>query len=161
MKKLVLVRHAKSSWKHHVIDHERPLNKRGDHDAILVSNHLKNKGLNIDRVISSDAVRARSTANAFILSFGIDEDLVSLNHDLYDFSGHNLVRIIKAVDASTNCLMVFGHNHAITYFVNTYGDKYIENVPTCGVTIIDFDISSWKDLNKGKTVYTLFPRDLK
>jgi phosphohistidine phosphatase len=57
--------------------------------------------------------------------------------------------------------MVFGHNHAITAFVNAYGSVYIDNVPTCGVVIIDFDINNWKDLNKGKTVKTLFPRDLK
>ncbi len=161
MKKLILVRHAKSSWKHNVIDHERPLNKRGDNDTKLVSNHLKKRGLTINKVLSSDAIRAKTTANAFVSSLGISDDLVNLSYDLYDFSGSNLIKTIKEVEESINCLMVFGHNYAITDFVNTYGDKYIENVPTCGVTIINFDIDDWKDLNKGKTIYTLFPKDLK
>ncbi len=161
MKKLILVRHAKSSWKHNVIDHERPLNERGVNDVETMSNYLKNKGLIINKVLSSDAVRAKTTANAFILNLNIDKSLMDLNHNLYDFSGQNLIKTIKEVAASINTLMVFGHNHAITDFVNTYGDKYIENVPTCGVVIIEFDIDNWADLNKGKTVYTLFPKDLK
>lgn len=161
MKKLILVRHAKSSWKHNVIDHERPLKDRGVNDAQLLSKHIANKGLKIDKVISSDAVRAKTTANAFILNMGIDENLVSLDHNLYDFSGYNLIKTIKEVSKEINSLMVFGHNHAITDFVNTYGNKYIENVPTCGITIIDFDIDNWSDLKKGNTIFTLFPKDLK
>lgn len=161
MKTLILIRHAKSSWKHNVIDHERPLNNRGVNDAELVSNHLKKNNLIINKLLSSDAVRAKTTANAFISNLKIDKNLVELNHDLYDFSGYNLINTIKAVDASINNLMVFGHNHAITHFVNTYGDKYIENVPTCGVTIIEFNIDNWAGLIKGKTVSTVFPKDLK
>ncbi|MFD1613612.1 SixA phosphatase family protein [Gelatiniphilus marinus] len=161
MKTLILIRHAKSSWKHDVIDHQRPLNKRGTEDAKAVSNHLKASNLAINKVLTSDAVRAQTTANTFISNLKIDKTLVESNHDLYDFSGYNLVKTIKAVDASVNKLMVFGHNHAITHFVNTYGDMHIENVPTCGVTIIEFNISNWADLVKGKTVQTIFPKTLK
>ncbi|WOD43060.1 SixA phosphatase family protein [Hwangdonia lutea] len=161
MKKLILVRHAKSSWKHNVIDHQRPLNKRGKNDVETVSKYFKSHGLKIDKVLSSDAVRAKTTADAFVSNLEIDKSIMDLNHKLYDFSGSDLIQTIKAVGASVDNLMVFGHNHAITDFVNTYGDKYIENVPTCGVTIINFDINTWADLKPGKTVYTLFPKDLK
>ena len=161
MKKLILVRHAKSSWEFNVTDHERPLNEKGIKDANNVSNELNLKDLNLDLVLSSDSVRTKTTANTFISNLNIKESLVYFNHDLYDFSGGNLVRVIKNCDKNINTLMIFGHNHAITAFVNTYGSIYIDNVPTCGVVIIDFDINNWKDLNKGKTVETLFPRDLK
>ena len=161
MKKIILIRHAKSSWKHNVIDHDRPLNKRGFEDANLVSISLKESHLNIDLVLSSDAMRAKTTANIFISNLDIDTSMVHLNHELYDFSGTNLIEVIKACDDSINTLMLFGHNHAITAFVNTYGDSYIDNVPTSGVVVIEFDIINWKNLNKGKTIQTLFPRDLK
>lgn len=161
MKKIIIVRHAKSSFKYNVIDHERPLNNRGYDDAHLLSKHLGNKKLNIDLVLSSDATRAKNTANIFISNLKINENLFILDHDLYDFSGENLTRKIKACNDSINDLMVFGHNHAITAFVNAYGDKYIENVPTCGIVIMEFDIKHWKDLNKGETIETLFPKDLK
>lgn len=161
MKKLIIVRHAKSSWEYNVIDHQRPLNNRGLNDAQLLSKYLKNKNLNIDLVVSSDALRAKTTANIFISSLEINHELFILDHSLYDFSGENFTQKIKACDDSINNLMVFGHNHAITAFVNTYGNKYIDNVPTCGVVIIEFNTERWQDLNKGQTVETLFPKDLK
>ncbi len=161
MKKLIIVRHAKSSWKFNVIDHERPLNERGITDAHLVARSLKEFGVNLDMLISSDAVRAKTTAEIFISELKINQNCIHFNHDLYDFSGSNLVQVIKECDSSINNLMVFGHNHAITAFVNTNGDTFIDNVPTCGVTIIDFDIDNWEDLNKGTTLKTIFPKDLK
>lgn len=161
MKKLILVRHAKSSWKHDVIDHERPLKSRGFNDAELVSNHLKNSELSIDFVLSSDAMRAKTTASIFVSNLEISQEIFGLNHDLYDFSGENLIITIKQCDDKISNLMIFGHNHALTDFVNTFGNKYIDNVPTCGVVVIEFEINSWKNLTQGKTTKTVFPRDLK
>ncbi len=161
MKKIILVRHAKSSWKYNVIDHERPLNKRGENNAYLVSNYFKEYLLKPDMVISSDAYRAKSTANIFISELKINKNIIHFNHGLYDFSGINLVEVIKNCDKSVKNLMIFGHNHAITAFVNTYGNIGIDNVPTCGVVIIEFDIEDWNDLTQGKTRKTVFPKDLK
>ncbi|WP_372755054.1 histidine phosphatase family protein [Mariniflexile sp.] len=161
MKKLILVRHAKSSWEHNVIDHERPLNERGVSDANTVSKELKASNLEVDLILCSDAVRTTSTATIFISNLNWEKIRIEFSHDLYDFAGTNLIQVIQNCKNSVNNLMVFGHNHAITSFVNTFGNKSIDNVPTCGVTIIEFDIDNWQDLNKGKTVSTLFPRDLK
>ena len=161
MKNLYLIRHAKSSWEYDLSDHERPLNKRGFKDANLVSNHLK-KSLKLpDLVISSDAVRAKTTATIFVDNLGISKDIFKLDHSLYDFSGSQLKEVIHNCDDSINTLMVFGHNHAMTYFVNMFGNKHIRNVVTCGFTHIQLDIDSWKDLTKGKTIQTVFPKELK
>ena len=73
MKKLILIRHAKSSWKHNVIDHERPLNERGQKDAELISNHLKGKSLIFDLILSSDAMREKTTASIIISNLNIDK----------------------------------------------------------------------------------------
>ncbi|RED49308.1 SixA phosphatase family protein [Seonamhaeicola aphaedonensis] len=162
MRKLTLIRHAKSSWEHDVIDHERPLNSRGYKDAVLVSSYLsQTNDLKFDKILSSDAVRARTTANIFMDNFRIDKERIELKYKLYDFSGNDLVEVIKNCDDEMQNLLIFGHNHAITAFVNTYGNDYINNVPTCGVVTIEFDIHSWNELNKGKTIRKLFPRDLK
>lgn len=161
MKTLYIVRHAKSSWEHDVIDHERPLKKRGFKDAELVSKHLKGKIELPNLVISSDAMRAKTTADIFVSNLGISLSDFKLDHELYDFSGFKLTEVIQTCDNSVDILMVFGHNYAMTSFVNKYGDKYIDNVPTSGFTQIEFDIDSWKDLNKGTTKQTVFPRDLK
>ncbi len=161
MKNLYLVRHAKSSWEYDLSDHQRPLNKRGYKDANLVSKHLKGSLTLPDLVISSDAVRAKTTARIFVDNLGIDNDIFKLNHDLYDFSGSELTQVIKDCDNTVDTLMVFGHNHAMTYFVNTFGNKPIANVPTSGFTHIELDIDSWTDLKKGVTAQTVFPKQLK
>ena len=161
MKKIILVRHAKSSWLHDVIDHQRPLKARGVKDADIVSKFLNIKKPIIDVVFSSDALRAKTTAEIFISNLNIDKNLVKLNHDLYDFSGEDLIRVIKTCNCNITTLMIFGHNYALTAFVNHFGDEYIDNVPTSGVVIIEFDIEDWSLLKQGKTLQTLFPRDLK
>ena len=161
MKNLYLVRHAKSSWKYDVSDHERPLKKRGTSDAHLVSNYLKDKIKNPDLVISSDANRAKTTAEIFTSNLGINGSLIQYDHELYDFSGFKLINVIKECNDAVNTLMIFGHNYALTHFVNEFGDKYVDNVTTSGFTHIVFNIDSWMDLNKGKTLLTVFPRDLK
>lgn len=160
MKKLILVRHAKSSWKHNVIDHERPLNNRGVNDANTVSKRLVDKVLDVNLLLSSDAIRAKNTADIFISNLGISKKDVFFNHDLYDFEGRGLLRVIENCDNSIKNLMIFGHNNAITAFVNTYGNQYVDNVPTSGVVIIEFNIKEWSDLKQGKTMFTLFPKDL-
>ncbi|TYA58861.1 SixA phosphatase family protein [Formosa maritima] len=161
MKKLILVRHAKSSWKENLNDHDRGLETRGFIDAELVS--LKFKELNItpDLVLSSTAKRAKKTAEIFIKNLNFDQINFNLNEKLYDFSGESLVKTLKHVQNDANTLMLFGHNHALTYFVNTFGDTYIDNVPTSGLVIIDFQIDSWKYIIKGQTVKIIFPRDLR
>lgn len=161
MKKLILVRHAKSSWKHDVIDHERPLNKRGINDAIQVSNYLKNKISNIDLVLVSDAERTKKTAEIFTRTLNIDKSIIHFNTKLYDFTGYDLIDTIKSCDTSVNKLMIFGHNHAVTDFANNYGNIFIENIPTSSVVILKFDIQNWNELKKGITTSIITPKDLK
>ena len=57
--------------------------------------------------------------------------------------------------------MVFGHNPAMTGLVNLLGDKPIDNLPTTGLCVIDFDLNSWKDIETGKTLLQLFPKNLR
>lgn len=161
MKTLTLIRHAKSSWAHDVTDHQRPLKTRGLNDANLISTALKNLNFSVNYVMVSDAIRTKMTADIILPNLKIDKKNIVYNHDLYDFSGRNLVNTIKNCPNSIDKLMVFGHNHAITDFANTYGSKYISNVPTCGVVVIAFSQTKWSGIKSGNTVRTLFPRDLK
>ncbi len=161
MKILYLVRHAKSSWEYNVEDHKRPLKKRGVKDVFLVCSSLKKNVLIPDLLLSSDAVRAKTTATLFIENLELNSIDFLLQKKLYDFSGNELMNVIKSCDNSIDKLMVFGHNYAITNFVNAYGSKGIDNVPTCGFVEIHFEIDSWEELKKGVTVKTVFPKDLK
>jgi phosphohistidine phosphatase len=161
MKTLYMVRHAKSSWKHDVKDHQRPLKTRGENDGKRVSEYIATKVPAPQRVISSDAVRALTTANYFKKSFAISDSDFTTNDDLYDFSGQNVMKIIKNLDNSLDRVMIVGHNHAFTSVANMLGNKYIENVPTCGFVMLQFETDNWSKISTGKTIQTLFPRDLK
>ncbi len=161
MKTLYLVRHAKSSWKHDVDDHKRPLKNRGERDGRLVSKKVNAEIDPPQKIISSDATRALATAEFFKNALEISDANFENNHELYDFSGQNVMRIIKSLDDDLDTVMLVGHNHAFTSVVNMLGNRYIDNVPTCGFVMLQFDEKKWSDITTGKTVKTIFPRDLK
>jgi len=161
MKTLYLVRHAKSSWKYDVDDHMRPLKKRGHNDATLVSEKVKSEIKPPEKIVSSDANRARTTAEYFKKALSVTDDNYELTHDLYDFSGQQVMNVIKSLDNSLDRVMVVGHNHAFTSTVNMMGSEYIENLPTSGFVIIEFDDDSWSEVSTGTTKKMVFPRHLK
>ncbi|PVW13791.1 SixA phosphatase family protein [Marixanthomonas spongiae] len=161
MKTLYLVRHAKSSWKYDVTDHLRPLKKRGHNDATLVSEKIKNEIEPPQKILTSDANRARTTAEYFKKAFNITDDNYELTHDLYDFSGQQVMQVIKSIDNFLDRAMIVGHNHAFTSMVNMMGSKKIENLPTSGFVMIEFDVDDWNDVSTGTTKEMVFPRHLK
>ncbi len=160
MKTLYLVRHAKSSWEFDVIDHERPLNERGLRDGPKMAAHIAKSMAKPDLFLSSDALRAKTTAVFFATAYGVPDRDIKLDHKLYDFAGQDLTDVIRSVDNSIDCLIVFGHNNAMTNFVNMFGNKDIDNVATAAFTAIEFNIDHWTDLKPGKTVYHIAPKQL-
>ncbi len=161
MKQLILIRHAKSSWELPIQDFDRILTPQGIKDANLVAASIVNH-LPKDYVVwSSPANRAMETATIFAKNMKYPFTKILFNKDLYTFNEITLEKIIKSCAEEINCLIVFGHNEAITNFVNKFGDVYIENVPTSGFVHISFTSKGWKDINTGKIGKTVFPRDLK
>jgi len=161
MKTIILIRHAKSSWEFDVKDEERPLKKRGFKDSHLVSSAFKKKNINPDFIFSSTANRALSTCRIFMKNLEINERLLSVENELYDFGGEQVVRFLKKLDEDYKNVMIFGHNHAFTSICNIFGNIFIDNLPTSGLVVIDFDTNSWATIEKGNTRLTIFPRDLK
>jgi len=161
MKTLILVRHAKSSWQYDVNDRDRPLKKRGINDAILVSNAFKNKELFPDMVFSSPANRALSTCKIFIKNLEVIDEKLKIIENLYDFGGEHVIHFVKNLSEDYKNVMIFGHNHAFTSICNIFGDKFIDNLPTSGLVVIDFDVNSWSNIKNGTTKFMIFPRDLK
>ncbi|WP_431137512.1 SixA phosphatase family protein [Psychroserpens mesophilus] len=161
MRELVLIRHAKSSWKYDVIDAERPIKKRGFRDAMLVSKLFKETSFHPEIIFSSPANRALSTCKIFMKNLNIDDNLLHIKDELYDFGGQNVMNFITNIDNRYKKVMIFGHNHAFTSICNIFGDKFIDNLPTSGLVVISFDVTSWQNVKKGTTKLTIYPRDLK
>ncbi|MBJ7882745.1 SixA phosphatase family protein [Gelidibacter salicanalis] len=161
MKTIVLIRHAKSSWEQDITDLSRPLSKRGVTDAHLLSTSLDDLNFQPDAIFSSPANRALSTCSIFMENLGFPDELLKIEEQLYDFGGNRVLRFIKNMDDNLNQVMIFGHNHAFTELTNALGDRIIDNLPTSGLVMIQFEIDSWKDLQKGHTKMILKPKDLK
>lgn len=161
MKKLILVRHGKSSWNEDLPDDERPLKKRAYKDADLVINAFS--GFKKDRLTiwSSYAVRALTTANIFKDKLSIPDSRFEVKNDLYTFNGSQLLKVIESCSDEIDALMVFGHNPAMTSVVNRLGDQDFDNIPTTGLSMIEFETDSWKSLKHGKTLLYLFPKNLR
>ena len=96
MKTLYLVRHAKSSWEFDLEDHKRPLNERGLTDAPKMGAYIREKISLPQRIVSSDAVRAKTTALLYLKELGIPEECLELSHELYDFNGTGLDNFIRS-----------------------------------------------------------------
>jgi phosphohistidine phosphatase len=162
MKTLYIVRHAKSSWEYEGIkDIDRPLKKRGINDAYLISNVLQKKISSPDVFISSCANRALHTAMIFSYSFNYPLANLKLSKSLFSFSDGYLIKTVKALDDGFDSAIIFSHDHGISDFVNKFGDKYLDHVPTCGVIGIKFDTNHWKNIKSGKTFLTEFPKNYK
>ncbi|MEA1891511.1 MAG: histidine phosphatase family protein [Campylobacterota bacterium] len=147
MKKLYIIRHAKSSWKDLSLDDfDRPLNKRGRLDAPVMGARLKEKNILPDVIISSSALRAKITAEVIAKSVGYDKD-IQFEKDLYESSALLLYTTVMSVDDNSDTLFLFGHNTGINEFVEEYVKLY-DNVPTCGVVEIEFECDKWIDITK-------------
>lgn len=161
MKNLILIRHAKSSWDAPLIDKDRPLSKRGINDAHLMA-------VNIDEYLpksfiiwSSTAQRAKNTAYIFAENLSIPVDNIIFKDELYTFDESTLEKIIKSCNNQFDNLILFGHNGAITNFVNIFGNQAVDNLPTAGFVSLIFDTDDWKSIKNGKTEKVIFPSDLK
>ncbi len=161
MKRLILVRHGKSAWDNNLPDNKRPLKKRGERDGLLVAKSFSSFFQEPVTVWSSPAVRALSTANIFKNELAIADKQFNIVNSLYTFDSGDLYSQIQNCDPGIDKLMVFGHNPAMTNLVNKLGDSYVDNVPTTGLTVIDFETNSWENLKNGKTILSLFPKNLR
>jgi phosphohistidine phosphatase len=147
MKTLVIVRHAKSSWENAGLsDHQRPLSKRGLRDAPIMGARLAEWGPPVDRVISSSAVRALTTAELITHEMGLPWDEIQIEDALYHASEEDMIDLINEQDEYLDGLMLFGHNPGMTYLVNDLSDLDLDNFPTCGVAVLQFDVPSWAEI---------------
>lgn len=161
MKKLILIRHAKSSWNLPVLDKERPLAHRGIKDAYLMSEKIHSHLPNSFVFWSSTAKRASETAKIFAQNLKCPEELIVFKDSLYTFDEKQLEMEIRKCDDRFDNLIVFGHNPAITDFVNEFGNIYLDNVKTCGFVSISFEQKQWGNISKGTVQKVIFPKDFK
>ncbi|MBU1099267.1 MAG: histidine phosphatase family protein [Bacteroidetes bacterium] len=161
MKNLYIVRHAKSSWKEAGrTDFERSLNTRGLHNAPFMGRLLAEQNVKPDIILSSPAKRAITTARLFSDSLGYPLENIVEEESIYEAGINSLVKVINGIPDKYNIAMIFGHNPGLTIVTNYMCDKYIDNIPTCGIVKIELNVDSWNDVADecGKIISFDYPK---
>jgi phosphohistidine phosphatase len=145
MKTLLVLRHAKSSWNDPALDdHERPLNKRGRRDGPRMGELLRQHGLIPELVISSDAVRARLTAEAVAKAARYTGKIL-LDKDLYAASPADILSVLRKIPANAEAVMIVGHNPGLEELVEQLTGEQ-QDFPTAALAQIVLPIDQWRDL---------------
>lgn len=150
MKKLHLIRHAKSSWSDGSLgDIERPLNPRGMNACELMAKLIWEAGCRFEHVFCSVAVRAQSTIENISYQLAERELTWQVDPALYTFEYSDLLAWCQQLDDALSAVVIVGHNAAITDFCNKIAKQTIDNVPTCGYVQLILNIDTWKELSAG------------
>ncbi len=165
MKRLILTRHAKSSWDDPAsADHERPLNERGRLAAADLGQWLASRGYVPGQVLCSDALRTRQTWEGIAPALP-GAPAVELKPALYHAGADVMLAVLR--HATTDVVMVIGHNPGISEFAQRLvarppvSDGFAA-YPTGATLVCDFAVDSWADIAWGQGVADDFivPREL-
>jgi phosphohistidine phosphatase len=161
MKTLLILRHAKSSWKFpDLSDHDRPLNRRGKRDAPRMGKALKERELVPDLVISSTATRAKDTASAVAKHSGYKGKRIRFE-SLYAAEPGAYLAVLRELTDNYQRVLIVGHNPGVEELIELLTGE-IHIVPTCTLAQIEFDIEKWSDMlrrltDRGRLVEILKP----
>ena len=161
MKRLLILRHAKSSWANSSIsDWQRPLNERGLRDAPRVGEWIREHVLVPDVLITSDAVRARTTAEAVAKAAGYAQDII-VEPSLYHAKPDDLLAVLRGVGNEARTVLVVGHNPGLEELVHQLTGEH-HDLPTTALVHISLPIDRWSEIDtaSGASIVSAWqPRD--
>jgi phosphohistidine phosphatase len=162
MKTLLVLRHAKSSWREaELADHDRPLNKRGKRDAPRMGELMRAEGLLPDLILTSSARRALNTAELVAEASGYDGE-IQVSRDLYAAGPEEFIDALCALPDELETVMVVGHNPGLEELVELLTEE-LSAMPTAALVQVELEIERWVDLQEeggGRLVNLWLPRNL-
>ena len=148
---LYLLRHAQSADKQiGQADKERALTAKGSAESNAVGNFLKEKSLIPDLIITSSAVRAKTTAEVVARILSYKSDRLILRDDLYRAYDSIFSQIVQDINDDINRVMIVGHNPTITLFLDHIRQQVNEELLPSELVVLKFGFSSWKEVNSEK-----------
>ena len=139
MKRLYLLRHAKSSWADlELDDFSRPLNKRGKGDCAAMSDRLARAGIHPELIAASPAKRAKKTAKCIAGGTGYNKDDICYYPELYLGTLAYHLQLLEELLRKVNILFLVGHNNTITELAEHLTGRSFDNVPTCGIVGVEY-----------------------
>ncbi|RYY24834.1 MAG: histidine phosphatase family protein [Chitinophagaceae bacterium] len=157
MKKLLIIRHAKSSWEDFTVsDFDRPLNDRGKRDAPMMADRLAARKISPDFVLTSPAKRALKTAEIFARILNVPAENILEVQSLYEAGVNAFYEAVAASPVSASTVLLFSHNPGITAFVNDLSAVKVDEMPTCAVFAVSCNITDWIDFRTAPKDYLFF-----
>jgi phosphohistidine phosphatase len=160
MKRLIIVRHAKTIQHGYDQDYDRTLTDRGEDNADRISIEMAKVAIIPDLIISSPAVRTTQTTKIYAKNFGYPTGNVRYEKKLYTgMQSGSFSRMLQELDDKHTTVMVVGHNPTVYYYMDYLLPDFSLDVPTCSTVVIDFDIDHWEDLTErsGKMTHRWIP----
>ena len=148
--KLWVIRHAKSSWAQpEQVDFERPLNQRGMKDGQRVALWMRSQPDRPSCIVSSDAARARATADFVRSGYLVTADHLFFDHRLYEASLTTIRDVVQELPDTCPSVALVGHNPGSSHFVNAMvGADVIDQLPTFGIALLELP-APWRDARFG------------
>lgn len=162
MKRLYLIRHAKSSWSNPDLDDfARPLNKRGKLDCPEMAARLGKAGILPDLIIASPAKRAKKTAICMAKGTGYSKNKISYDGELYLGSLAYHLRLMDELFCKVDILFLVGHNHTMTELCEYLTGRHLGNVPTCGIVGVEYSKEDGfsSQAGAGRMLFFDFPKN--
>ena len=159
MKKIIIIRHAKSDWSNNTSDLDRPISTRGVNDAKIISKIFDSQDLRPEIIYTSIAKRTIETSRIFRerSKFLFNLDCIEVD-ELYDFSGNDVKSFIKNLNKKLSSVLIFTHNNSCNFLVNDFANRFNLHVPTCGMLIFEFNVSLWTEIEKSNSFSFFFPK---
>jgi phosphohistidine phosphatase len=151
MKTLLILRHAKAVSGPRLSDHDRPLDKLGENDALHMGKLMKDKDIIPSFIISSTALRAKTTAEIVAKGCSYQGNIV-LNQSLYEAKPKDYLLILNTLPDKYNSVLIVGHNPTVEDTIQVLTDSAdVVTIPSCVLAHLSLPIEKWSDLsNKSK-----------
>ncbi len=163
MKTVIIFRHAKSDWSSaEAKDHDRPLAPRGRKSAKVMGRFLERSGEVPDSIVTSSAVRARTTAE-LAMKAGKWECKKRVTDRLYNCSAADVLKEIKAEPDASQILLIVGHEPTCSETIGRFVGQARVNFSTGAMARLDFPIDHWRDADFGSAalIWLITPKIVK
>lgn len=151
MKKLFLLRHAQTEgYSLSNPDSKRKLTEHGIQDAMRLGQLLHQNNIEMDKIVSSIAVRAQTTARLMANGMQYPPSQIQIEEDLYQCSEVDLLRFINQIDDnSINNLLLVNHNPAVSALIYLLTEKDYGFLSPCSLVVFSFDVENWTEITRG------------
>ncbi len=121
-----------------------------------MAKRVKEKGIELDHLVSSPAKRAKKTARYFAEEFGFKKDDIKLVEELYGATQSEFLQVIKDLNDKYNSVALFSHNPGITDFASSLTNVRVDDMPTCAVFALQGETDSWKEFMNAEKNFLFF-----